>query len=107
MKKADKEMLAEAERLAESISKGYWNYRLFEVYFKVDGVEMKELEIRETYYDGQDNIVAWSGDCACLTGDTIKDIEESTKMMLEALKKPVLKVKRDKEGNEDIINDNK
>lgn len=107
MKKADKEMLAEAEKLAESISKGYWNYRLFEVCFKIDGVEMKELEIREVYYGSKDEIVAWSGDCACLTGDTIKDIEESTKMMLEALKKPMLKVKRDKEGNEDIINDNK
>ena len=107
MKKADKETLKKAEELAESMSKGYWNYRLFEVHFKLDGVEMKELEIREVYYGAKDEIVAWSGDCACLTGDTIKDIEEHTKMMLEALNRPMIKVKRDKEGNEDIINDNK
>lgn len=75
----------------------YWNYRLVkrkypkavnndQVVIHPDG---EILEIKEIYYDKNENIDGF-GDAPVPYGETIEEVKECLDLMYKALKKPVL-----------------
>jgi hypothetical protein len=68
----------------------YWNYRII---FKPDPVNPDRegsYEIHEVYYDDNDKIDGWTVDAIASFGETIEDLNDDLKYMLEALDRPVL-----------------
>ena len=73
---------------------GYWNYRVFKKVWPSGDVE---LSIRETHYpDGADPAqptlqgLGYSASPFSPGGETLDELEDDLKKMLEALQKPIL-----------------
>ena len=78
---------------------GFWNYRVF---IETHPSGEQELSIRETHYpDGADPAqatvkgLAYSRNPSPPGGETLAELEDSLRLMLEALRKPVLEDARD------------
>lgn len=65
-----------------------WNYRVL----RIDHAEgFSSYEIREIYYDDETGkIVGWSKDEMAPIGEDVDELKRDIKLMLEALKKPIL-----------------
>lgn len=102
-----KEVLEEAEDLANDFKGGYFNYRMIEKEDKWTGLEGEELveyfyEIHEVYYDDNDNIVAWTENPIHLYFNNNEDVKTEIKHIKDAANKKLLKLIKDGE-NEKLI----
>ncbi|MDE2101743.1 MAG: hypothetical protein KGL39_31140 [Patescibacteria group bacterium] len=60
----------------------HWNHRVF-----LDGVN---VSIRETFYDDDVNIVMWD-ELPLIEAESVEDLRQNLKWMLDCLDKPVLR----------------
>ena len=93
----------EIEELSESLSGGYWNYRIMQLEYKDKYGKEKWYELREVYYDGEDKVWAWSSNPETFSVQSIEDVKELKEKILLAMVKPILAIKKDKEGNEYVV----
>ena len=104
MKNSEKvEVPEEIEELAESIGGGYWNYRWFQLTYKDKYGTETWYEMRETYYDKNDEVFAWSSNCSTFTIQSVEEARELENYAEEAMHKPILKIVKTKEGNEKVV----
>ena len=94
------EVPPEIEELAESLGGGYWNYRIMQLEYKDKYGREKWYEMREVYYDGENNIWAWSASPETFSVESIDDIKHLKEQTALAMIKPILAIKKDKEGKE-------
>ena len=101
------EIPPEIEELAESLSGGYWNYRIMQIEYndKIGKHKYHEkwYEMREVYYKENDEIWAWSSNSEIFSIESIEDAKRLKEQTALAMAKPILAIKKDKEGNEYII----
>ena len=103
-----KEIPCEIHEAADRFSNGYWNYRLIEKEDKWTGGDNKEyyskyFVIHEVYYDGNNEVFAWTEEPIKLYFQVGDDIKILNKRLKKASKLPILKVIKEKdEDNEEI-----
>ncbi len=103
-----KDIMKEAEELAEDWEGGYFNYRLVEKEDRWTGLDGKEkieyyYEIHEVYYNGKDEIIAWSENPMHLYFETDYDIKEEIKHIKRASKAKILKLIKNENGDDSLI----
>ena len=101
------EVPPEIEELAESLGGGYWNYRILQIEYK-DKVgrhkyHEKWYEMREVYYKGNDEIWAWSATPETFSIESIEGAKYLKEQVALAMSKPILAIKKDKEGEEYLV----
>ena len=98
-----KEIMEEAEELAESFEGGYFNYRIIEKEDKWIDLDNKEqieyfYEIHEVYYNGKDEIIAWTENPISIYFETYNDIRDTINHIKKAANNKILKlIKEDEE----------
>ena len=102
-----KEVPPEIEELAESLSGGYWNYRILQLEYK-DKIgkhryHEKWYEMREVYYNKDDEPWAWSASPETFSITSIEDAKFLKQKAAEAMIKPILAVRTDKDGEEYLV----
>ena len=101
------EIPPEIEKLAEDIGEGYWNYRILQIEYK-DKVgkhkyHEKWYEMREVYYNKDDKPWAWSSNPETFSVSSIEDIKYLKEQTALAMIKPILVIKKDKDGEEYLV----
>ena len=96
------EALPETKEFTDSIGEGYWNYRIMQLEYKDEYGHEKWYEMREVYYDENDNIWAWSAGPKTFSVESIEDIKHLKEQVALAMIKPILAIKKNKDGNEYI-----
>lgn len=96
------EALPETKEFIDSIGEGYWNYRIMQLEYKDEYGHEKWYEMREVYYDENDNIWAWSASPKTFSVESIEDIKHLKEQVALAMIKPILAIKKNKDGNEYI-----
>lgn len=96
------EALPETKEFIDSIGEGYWNYRIMQLEYKDEYGHEKWYEMREVYYDENDNIWAWSAGPKTFSVESIEDIKHLKEQVALAMIKPILAIKKNKDGNEYI-----
>lgn len=96
------EALPEAKEFIDSIGEGYWNYRIMQLEYKDEYGHEKWYEMREVYYDENDNIWAWSASPKTFSVESIEDIKHLKEQVALAMIKPILAIKKNKDGDEYI-----
>ena len=96
------EALPEIKEFIDSIGEGYWNYRIMQLEYKDEYGHEKWYEMREVYYDENDNIWAWSAGPKTFSVESIEDIKHLKEQVALAMIKPILAIKKNKDGNEYI-----
>ena len=96
------EALPETTEFTDSIGEGYWNYRIMQLEYKDEYGHEKWYEMREVYYDENDNIWAWSAGPKTFSVESIEDIKHLKEQVALAMIKPILAIKKNKDGNEYI-----
>ena len=96
------EALPEIKEFIDSIGEGYWNYRIMQLEYKDEYGHEKWYEMREVYYDENDNIWAWSASPKTFSVESIEDIKHLKEQVALAMIKPILAIKKNKDGNEYI-----
>lgn len=110
-KSKDYEIPPEIEELAESLEGGYWNYRILQMEYK-DKIgkhkyHEKWYEMREVYYKENDEPWAWSAEPETFSIQSIEDAKFLKQKAAEAMIKPILAIKKDKDGEEYLVELNK
>jgi len=95
----------EVEEFANEIGGGWWNYRVIEKESRWTNKSGKEyfekyFEIHEVYYKGDGEIWAWSEDQMNISFENVGEVAEIIKQIKKAIKKPVLKLVKDVDGEE-------
>lgn len=108
------EIPPEIEEIAESFGNdnGYFNYRIIEReehWTDVDNLDQVEYfyEIYEVYYNGLDEIIAWTQEPISLSFENNQDVKDMIGHIIEAANKKILKVKINKDKQEELIELNK
>lgn len=96
------EALPETKEFIDSVGEGYWNYRIMQLEYKDEYGHEKWYEMREVYYDENDNIWAWSASPKTFSVESIEDIKHLKEQVALAMIKPILAIKKNKDGNEYI-----
>lgn len=102
-----KEVPPEIEELAESLGGGYWNYRILQIEYK-DKIgkhkyHEKWYEMREVYYNKDDEPWAWSANPETFSITSIEDVKRLKEQTALAMMKPILAIKKDKDGEEYLV----
>ena len=109
----DYEIPEHIKELADSLSGGWWNYRLFENETKWKDISSKEhteyyYDIHEVYYNAKGEIWAWSENPMSLSFEEYNDLKEVSKQIKRACKHSILKiVPASDTENEEIIDTGK
>lgn len=103
-----KEILEEAEEVAKDWSGGWWNSRVIEKESRWKDKSGKEyfekyFEIHEVYYNGEGEIIAWSQDPLGIYFENVKDVRPTIKQIKKAIKKPVLRLIKESEDQEELV----
>ena len=109
------EIPPEILELAETFSGtkgGYFNYRIIETeehWMDADNLDHKEYhyEIYEVYYNGLNEIIAWTQEPVSLYFDNNEDVKNMLRHIIEAANKKILKIKVNKDKEEELIELNK
>jgi hypothetical protein len=81
-----------------------WNYRIvMEPKNETEKFSENFYTIREVFYDEDGEITFWSDDGACTEGTTYAEIAEDFKLQGEAFDRPALKIEKDEEGNDCLV----
>lgn len=101
------EVPPEIEELAESLGGGYWNYRILQLEYK-DKIgkhkyHEKWYEMREVYYNKDDEPWAWSATPETFSITSIEDAKFLKQKVAEAMIKPILAVRIDENGEEYLV----
>ena len=102
-----KEVPPEIEELAESLDGGYWNYRILQIEYK-DKIgkhkyHEKWYEMREVYYNKDDEPWAWSATPETFSITSIEDAKHLKEQVALAMIKPILAVRIDENGEEYLV----
>ena len=76
------------KELSNQLASVYWNYRWFEFSYQGE----KYYEMREVYYDINDNITSWAGTCNTFHIESVQDARDLEKQAKEAMAKPLLAI---------------
>ena len=102
-----KEVPPEIEELAESLGEGYWNYRILQLEYKdkIDKHKYHEIwyEMREVYYNKDDEPWAWSASPETFSITSIEDAKHLKEQVALAMIKPILAVRKNKDGEEYLV----
>jgi len=81
-----------------------WNYRIvLEPKNETEKFSENFYTIREVFYDEDGEITFWSEDGAFTEGTTYAEIAEDFKLQGEAFDRPALKIEKDEEGNDCLV----
>ena len=81
-----------------------WNYRIvLEPKNETEKFSENFYTIREVFYDEDGEITFWSDDGAFTEGTTYAEITEDFKLQGEAFNRPALKIEKDEEGNDCLV----
>jgi len=83
-----------------------WNYRIIQTNYKPDGFddEYTAYAIHEVYYNEDGEPDSWTLRSMSLDNyESVEELEESMKLMMNAFKKPVLIEIVDSDGKEKLI----
>lgn len=101
------EVPLEIEELAESLGGGYWNYRILQLEYKdkIGKHKYHEIwyEMREVYYNKDDEPWAWSATPETFSITSIEDAKFLKQKVAEAMIKPILAVRMDEDGEEYLV----
>lgn len=67
-----------------------WNYRVIKRLADNVGEVSAYYRIHEVYYDEKGRPTSWTENCIEPIGDSPKELEEDLRLMLKALREPVL-----------------
>lgn len=103
-----KEIIEKAKDLAKDCEGGYFNYRIIEKEDKwtdLDGVEWTEYyyEIHEVYYNGKDEIIAWTENPINVYFETYSDVRDTINHIKKASNAKILKLITKEDGDEELI----
>lgn len=102
-----KEVPSEIEELAESLGEGYWNYRILQLEYKdkIGKHKYHEIwyEMREVYYNKDDEPWAWSAIPETFSITSIEDAKHLKEQVALAMIKPILAVRKNKDGEEYLV----
>ena len=95
----------EIEELANDLEGSWWNYRVIEKESRWTNKAGKEFfekyfEIHEIYYKGNGEIWAWSENPMGIYFEEFGEVSQLMKQIKKAIKKPVLKIIKNQDGEE-------
>ena len=98
----------EIEELANDLGGGQWNYRLIEKeshWTNKAGKEYfeKYFEIHEVYYKGDGEIWGWSENPMSIYFENFKEVGYLVKQIRAATRKPVLRLVKGEDGEEELV----
>ena len=112
------EAMQKAEDLAKDFDGGYFNYRIVEKEYKwknnsnLDEETIKRYkldepeiyyEIHEVYYNGKNEIVAWTTNPISIYFETYYDIRDTINHIKKAASTKILKLVEDENGDDSLI----
>jgi len=80
-----------------------WNYRVIRKKSDVVIDEPFYYEIHEVYYNKNGKPDSWTTDSIAPSGDSLEDLQQCLKLMLNDTKKPILEIVVNKKGNEKLV----
>ena len=103
----------EIEELAKSFGTGgYFNYRIIEReehWTDANNLDQIEYfyEVYEVYYNDLDEIIAWAQEPISLSFENNQDVKDMIGHIIEAANKKILKIKINKDKQEELVELNK